>query len=229
MNKKKTAAILITGALAISIIGGTFAGFTASDSVTNPFSTGITDDSNNPNSGVKVQEEFKLEDAKTITPGTEINKDVQSKNTSSYDEFIRVDFKIVWKDATGTEVTKVTVGGTEYTLDNKLVELKTKNISTDGTQGTWVLDSTDDKYYYIGKVATGSYTNTLLDSVKLSPLAGNEYKNLKFDVVVTAEAIQASNGAYKDWASDNIKIYLGAEEAKSTFAPTDVAEPNGSN
>ncbi|NKF06857.1 hypothetical protein J1C67_01335 [Clostridium gasigenes] len=229
MNKKKIAAILITGALTVSIIGGTFAWFTASDSVTNPFSTGTTDDSNNPNSGVKVQEEFKLEDAKTITPGTEINKDVQAKNTSSYDEFIRVDFKIVWKDKDGKEVTKVTVGGTEYTLDNKLVELKTKNISTDGTQGTWVLDSTDGKYYYIGKVATGSYTNTLLDSVKLSPLAGNEYKNLKFDVVVTAEAIQASNGAYKDWASDNIKTYLGSEEAKVAFAPTDVAEPNGSN
>ncbi|MBB6624399.1 hypothetical protein H7E67_13235 [Clostridium gasigenes] len=121
MNKKKIAAILITGALTVSIIGGTFAWFTASDSVTNPFSTGTTDDSNNPNSGVKVQEEFNPQNAINLTPGSDINKDVQAKNTASYDEFIRVDFKIVWKDANENEVTKVTLGETEYTLDNKLV------------------------------------------------------------------------------------------------------------
>ena len=49
----------------------------------------------------------------------------------------------------------------------------------------------------------------LLDSVTLSSKAGNEYKNLEFDVTVVADSIQSSNEAYKDWAPTNLQEIYG--------------------
>ena len=59
----------------------------------------------------------------------------------------------------------------------------------------------------------------LLDSVTLSSKAGNEYKNLEFDVTVVADSIQSSNEAYKDWAPDSLyPIYgtLGKDAVAAT-------------
>ncbi|MGG7177880.1 BsaA family SipW-dependent biofilm matrix protein [Clostridium paraputrificum] len=230
MNKKKIASLLVIGALAVGVVGGTFAWFTASDSVTNPFSTGTTDDPSDPDAGIKVQEEYKPETGKNLTPGAEVNKDVQVKSTASYDQFIRVKLDKVWKNADGNVITNVTLEGVNYTLDASKIILnyRTANISTNGTEGTWV-DGGDGYLYYIGKVGAASYTNTLLDSVTLSSTAKNEYKSLKFDVIVTAESIQASHGAYKDWAPASIQSYLGIYENKVATAPTNAAEPDGVN
>ena len=230
MNKKKIASLLVIGALAVGVVGGTFAWFTASDSVTNPFSTGTTEDPTDPDAGIKVQEEFNPETGNNLTPGANVNKDVQVKSTANYDQFIRVKFDKVWKNTAGDTITNVDLEGVNYTLDtNKIVlNYRTANISTNGSEGTWV-DGGDGYFYYIGKVAPTSYTNTLLDSVILSNTAKNEYKNLKFDVVVIAESIQGSNGAYKDWAPASIQAYLGIYEGKAATAPTNPAEPDGVN
>lgn len=227
MSKKKITTLLLAGALAISVVGGTFAWFTASDSVVNKFSTGSVPPGD-PDDGVKVQEEFKPEDGANITPGAVVNKDVQAKSTASYDQFIRVSFEKVWKDIEDNIVTEITLKEKFYTLDTSkiVLNLKAVNVTTDGKEGTWV-DGKDGYYYYIGKVAPNSYTNTLLDSVTFDKSAGNEYKNLKFDVNVVAESIQADNGAYKEWAPADIQTILAAYETKAAFAPTNAAEPDG--
>ena len=225
MNKKKLSALLLAGILTAGVVGGTFAWFTSKDTVTNQFATGGTDEPGNPDAGIKIEEEFQKPE--NVLPGTETNKDVRVKSTANYDQFIKVKFEKkfvkVDKDENGnekrTEIKKIQVAGKEYELDTSLIELNfTDYLNDTKAEGTW-FEGKDGYYYYIGKVAGGSYTNMLLDSVTLSSKAGNEYKNLEFDVTVVADSIQSSNEAYKDWAPANLqKIYgtLGQDAVAAT-------------
>lgn len=203
MNKKKLSALLLAGTLTAGVVGGTFAWFTSKDTVTNQFATTGTDEPGNPDAGIKIEEEF--EKPENVLPGTETNKDVRVKSTAKYDQFIRVKFEKKFiktnGDGTKTDVTDK--------LDTSLIELNFTNYLKDTkAEGTW-FEGEDGYYYYIGKVAGGSYTNMLLDSVTLSSNAGNEYKNLEFDVTVVADSIQSSNEAYKDWAPANLQDIYG--------------------
>lgn len=215
MNKKKLSALLLAGILTAGVVGGTFAWFTSKDTVTNQFATTGTNEPGNPNAGIKIEEEFQKPE--NVLPGTETNKDVRVKSTANYDQFIKVKFEKkfvkVDKDENGnekrTEIKKIQVAGNEYELDTSLIELKfTDYLKDTKAEGTW-FEGKDGYYYYIGKVAGGSYTNMLLDSVTLSSEAGNEYKNLEFDVTVVADSIQSSNEAYKDWAPANLQEIYG--------------------
>ena len=203
MNKKKLSALLLAGILTAGVVGGTFAWFTSKDTVTNQFATTGTDEPNNPDAGIKIEEEF--EKPENVLPGTETNKDVRVKSTAKYDQFIRVKFEKKFiktnGDGTKTDVTDK--------LDTSLIELNFTNYLKDTkAEGTW-FEGKDGYYYYIGKVAGGSYTNMLLDSVTLSSKAGNEYKNLEFDVTVVADSIQSSNEAFQDWAPANLQEIYG--------------------
>lgn len=203
MNKKKLSALLLAGTLTAGVVGGTFAWFTSKDTVTNQFATTGTDEPGNPDAGIKIEEEFQKPE--NVLPGTETNKDVRVKSTAKYDQFIRVKFEKKFiktnGDGTKTDVTDK--------LDTSLIELNFTNYLKDTkAEGTW-FEGEDGYYYYIGKVAGGSYTNMLLDSVTLSSKAGNEYKNLEFDVTVVADSIQSSNEAYKDWAPANLQEIYG--------------------
>ena len=225
MNKKKLSALLLAGILTAGVVGGTFAWFTSKDTVTNQFATTGTNEPGNPDAGIKIEEEFQKPE--NVLPGTETNKDVLVKSTANYDQFIKVKFEKkfvkVDKDENGnekrTEIKKIQVAGKEYELDTSLIELNFTNYLKDTkAEGTW-FEGKDGYYYYIGKVAGGSYTNMLLDSVTLSSKAGNEYKNLEFDVTVVADSIQSSNEAYKDWAPDSLyPIYgtLGKDAVAAT-------------
>ena len=225
MNKKKLSALLLAGILTAGVVGGTFAWFTSKDTVTNQFATTGTNEPGNPDAGIKIEEEFQKPE--NVLPGTETNKDVRVKSTANYDQFIKVKFEKkfvkVDKDENGnekrTEIKKIQVAGKEYELDTSLIELNfTDYLKDTKAEGTW-FEGKDGYYYYIGKVAGGSYTNMLLDSVTLSSKAGNEYKNLEFDVTVVADSIQSSNEAYKDWAPDSLyPIYgtLGKDAVAAT-------------
>ena len=181
MNKKKLSALLLAGTLTAGVVGGTFAWFTSKDTVTNQFATGGTNDDDS-NAGIDIWEKF--EKPTNVVPGTTTDKLVQVKNTSTYDQFIRVKITPKWeKDG----------------LDASYLGLNFVEGSLGDEQGQWLKDG--DYYYYIGKVAGGKFTNTLLESVTLSKDAGNEYKNQKYQVVVDADSIQADNDAYKEWTN----------------------------
>lgn len=181
MNKKKLSALLLAGTLTAGVVGGTFAWFTSKDTVTNQFATGGTND-DDKNTGIDIWEKF--EKPTNVVPGTTTDKLVQVKNTSTYDQFIRVKITPKWeKDG----------------LDASYLGLNFVKGSLGNEQGQWLKDG--DYYYYIGKVAGGKFTNTLLESVTLSKNAGNEYKNQKYQVVVEADSIQADNDAYKEWTN----------------------------
>lgn len=186
MNKKKIVTLLVAGALTLGIIGGTFAWFTARDTVTNSFNTLGSDE--DESGDINIVETFDEDGAKKVLPGNTVKKEVAVKNVGDYDEFIRVQLSPKFND------------NPQNNLDIKLIELNlTKN-------SDWIKGE-DGWYYYIGKVAPGESTKDILDSVTLSKEAGNDYKNVSFDVVVVAEGIQAKNGAAADtWDSAGASI-----------------------
>lgn len=226
MNKKKVSALLIAGILSIGAIGGTLAWFTSQDSVTNAFQTGSTDNPGDTNSGIDIKEEFNENDAGNLTPGDEVNKKVSVTNTASYNQLIRVKIEKVWKDSEGNVVTHyiesegkaedkqgndVTTQTVQYLsskeasianeaqLLNKDLIILNLDISGWTDNNDAGLGNDGGYYYYNSVVNPNQSTSQLLKSVTLSSKADNIYKNLKFDVIVTAESVQASNGAVETW------------------------------
>lgn len=191
MSKKKIIGLCIAGVLAVGSIGGSLAWFTSSDSVTNPFSTASTDNPSNPNSGIKINEKFNKEEADNTLPGDTVTKQVNVSNKATYDQLIRVKIKKVWKDAKGNE---------KSDLDTKNINLNFEKNLTDSNkpeEGKWI-EGSDGYYYYNGIVNPDGQTANLLESVTLSKDITNEFKGLKFDVIVDSEGVQAANGAVND-------------------------------
>ncbi|SQB38932.1 Camelysin metallo-endopeptidase [Clostridium perfringens] len=191
MSKKKIIGLCIAGVLAVGSIGGSLAWFTSSDSVTNPFTTASTDNPSDSNSGIKIHEDFKPEDADNTLPGDTVTKQVNVINKATYDQLIRVKIKKVWKDAKGNE---------KSDLDTKNIILNFEKNLTDSNkpeEGKWI-EGSDGYYYYNGIVNPDGQTANLLESVTLSKDITNEFKGLKFDVTVDSEGVQAANGAVND-------------------------------
>ncbi|MDM0818685.1 SipW-dependent biofilm matrix protein BsaA [Clostridium perfringens] len=206
MSKKKIIGLCIAGVLAVGSIGGSLAWFTSSDSITNPFSTASTDNPSNPNSGIKINEKFNKEEADNTLPGDKVTKQVNVSNKATYDQLIRVKIKKVWKDAKGNE---------KSDLDTKNINLNFENNLTDSNkpeEGKWI-EGSDGYYYYNGIVNPDGQTANLLESVTLSKDTTNEFKGLKFDVVVDSEGVQAANGAVNDSWKDAPQVIktLGAK------------------
>ncbi|WP_294352229.1 BsaA family SipW-dependent biofilm matrix protein [uncultured Clostridium sp.] len=198
MNKKKLAALLISGALAIGIVGGSLAWFTSTDSVENEFTTGTTED-NKPDAGIKIDETFDKDAAKKIVPGTEINKDVAVKSTANYAQFIRAKLTLKIKDENGNYVEKkLTDNYTDGVTYGDLINLKYFEDENGnlGEDGKWIQDG--DYFYYMAAVPGAGTTSKLLDSVTLNTKADNTWKNKEFEVVVDALGVQASNDAVAD-------------------------------
>lgn len=89
-------------------------------------------------------------------------------------------------------------------LDSSLIHLNFGD-NLGNTSGKWIQKTDAVKgvndagyYYYDGVVAPNTSTSNLLESVTLSKDASNIYKNLKFDVEVEAEGVQAANGAVNE-------------------------------
>lgn len=200
MNKK-VQALAVSGVLTVGVIGGTLAWFTSQDSVKNPFNTASSNGENGK--GIKIVEEFI--EPKNMLPGDEVNKDVQVKNTATYDQFIRVKLTPTFVDPTNgdrKQITQREVDGKKCELDTSKIKLNFKNLDEHKGNETWFKMEGDNYYYYIGKVAPNELTKMLLDSVTLVDNAGNEYRGIGFDIDVEAESTQASHGAYKEWTKD---------------------------
>lgn len=221
MSRKKIVALIASALIAVCVVGGSLAYFSSQDMEENKFATAGTDDGDG--SDIEIVEDFP--DPGKITPGTTSIKSVQVQNTDDYDQLIKVHFQVNFLDENGrplmTEdsenpegkipVTSIQNNGKTITIDDlkNNLELGMAN-QYDGTtqEGKWYkkeanTPNIEAEYYYLNAVPGGLYTTKILDSVKLSLNAGNEYQGVKYEVVVVADGIQASNGAYKTaWAPD---------------------------
>ena len=204
INKKKFQVIAVAGLLTVGVVGGTLAWFTSQDKLTNKFTTGSINDPNTD--GVKIEEHF--EEPKNVTPGELTDKQVQVKNTASYDQFIRVKLTPKFVDVNNdrSEIKQVTIkegeNNTTKDLDTSKIVFKFSTNKNDSKEdGTWY-DAGDGYFYYIGKVAPDTTTNKLLEAVELDKSAGNEYRGIGFDVDVVTDSIQATHDAYLDWGNE---------------------------
>lgn len=224
MKKKKIISAIAAVAVVASLSIGSLAWFTSQDSVTNKFSTVSTDNPSNANSGIDINEDFDKTTAQKVLPGTEVKKLVKVDSKAQYDQLVKVKLETVWTNSRGDKVDsyKVTTKIGQDTNGNniKLEDITYYDSSKDNTpkdakkldlsliklnfgdnlgnsEGKWI-DGKEGTYYYNGILKPGATTNALLNSVTLDKKADNVYKNLKFNVIVTADGIQASNGAVSD-------------------------------
>jgi alternate signal-mediated exported protein len=218
MHNKKIIGTVAAIGLSVTLIGGTLAWFTSEDRVTNIFATGGVNNPDNANgNGVEIWEKFIPE--KNLVPGDNVEKLVQTQNTTTYDSFIRVKITPKWDPAT--------VG--ETTLDTNMIELAfgDNNSNLGESDGKW-LKGNDGYYYYMGKVAGGKFTNALLSDVTLSKNAGPEYRNAQYHVLVEAESIQADNDAHNDaWKGAGNTVTARLDALESTNAGGNEAALSG--
>lgn len=158
----------VAGLAAIMVIGGTFAYFNQTMTVTNPFDTGKYD--------TNVTEDFKPEDGDNWEPGAEVNKDVTVKNTGDYDVLVRVKLTEKWANkTTGNTVAENTTG-----LKGDASQADAKDGLTTGdysvvektlNAANWVYSDPenggDGYWYYKTNLAAGTDTGKFLDAVKL--------------------------------------------------------------
>ena len=178
MNKKKILVLAVSVCLvAILAIGGTLAYFTDTDAKTNTFTVGNVDITlTEPN-----WEGTGSQDAPEVYPGEPLAKDPTVENTGSNPCFVRI--KVTGLDclAPASNITYRTDYMTGKLGDN------------------WVLH-TDGYFYYNKVLGVKETTDALFDQIVIPTDLTNGNADTEFNVVVTAEAVQAQ-GAKASWAA----------------------------
>ena len=177
MKKKIIAVCLIVAMAAIAVVGGTLAWFTDTKDATNTFTVGNVEiELTEPN-----WEGSGAQDAPEVYPGEALAKDPTVENVGANPCFVRI--KVTGLDCLGTTAGNITYR-TDY-VDGKLGD-------------NWV--NGGDGYFYYNKVlAVDETTDALFDQIVMPTGLENGDAVTKYDVVVTAEAVQAQ-GAKASWA-----------------------------
>lgn len=169
--KKKIVSIALAASLAATaIVGGTLAYFTDTDDATNTFTVGNVD--------IVLTEpgwdNGGKAEAEDMYPGEAVAKDPTVTNNGANPAFVRV--KVEWPDAP---------------------EMSYRTDYVDGKLGDNWVDGKDGYFYYTKILNPMEETDALFDQVVLSTETTNGYDGT-YDIVVTAEAIQAQ-GAAAQW------------------------------
>ncbi|MGX7024521.1 BsaA family SipW-dependent biofilm matrix protein [Vagococcus hydrophili] len=145
------------------------------------------------------------------------NDKLTPKNTPQV-KYIKIEYqapvKKDWTNPVYTPVTAGTPGGPikgdgsasivlKGAADDK-IEIKFVNVSEKPVTGKWNYNLKDGSFYYIGVVPAQEQTAQLIESVKLSGAAGNEYSKVKYNLDVKAKGIQAHAEAVDsaDWLGE---------------------------
>lgn len=183
--KKNTKVLALAGLGVLTLVGGTFAYYSASQTFNNPFDTS--------NFGTYATEKFSIEDGTDWKPGAEVDKEVYATNTGDGEVWVRVKFDEAWSRDDGTFKEFDTTDDGFYVADpiEEATPLAGEN-QKDATDGTTEADpgsvvyknfdnlvDADDKatakkwyfvdgyYYYTSALAKDESTVMLLDSVTL--------------------------------------------------------------
>ena len=161
MANKKVVGIL--GLAAVALVGGTFAYFTQTATIDNPFDTAKY--------GTVVYEDFKPKDGNDWQPGAEVNKDVYVTNTGDRAVVVRVKFEDFWK-RNDKQFHAATPGEAMTVYQKDLYDGL-----TDGDKSVvhkyfdnadkWSALQDDGYYYYLTRLEKGEDTGKFLDSVRL--------------------------------------------------------------
>jgi predicted ribosomally synthesized peptide with SipW-like signal peptide len=227
MKKNRIMASALAVSLAAIMACGSLAYFTASKSITNTFMT-ASYDPDNPTTADdlfsiriyenKVENKVATEDVTTegitykdILPGDSLPKNPTVENTGKYDAYVRVHITISnaneWEAILDNKDPISIIGGLDVGENGKLsfIDYGLKD------------DSITYNYYLNAKLASGD-KQELFTSVNIpADLTAAELATIsKFDIKVTAEAIQADHTG--DTPADAFKLYTedGSVAAQGT-------------
>lgn len=177
MKKKIIALCLVIALAATAVIGGTLAYFTDEDDATNTFTVGnvdITLTEPNWNSSGSA-------DAPEVYPGEALAKDPTVTNDGANPCFVRI--KVTGLDCLGN------AGNITYRTDY-----------VDNNLGDNWVKHTDGYFYYNKVLAVNETTDALFDQIVIPTALTNGNAEDEFNVVVSAEAVQAQ-GAKASWSA----------------------------
>lgn len=177
MKKKIISLCLVLALAATAIIGGTMAYFTDDEEATNTFTVGNVDITlTEPN-----WEGSGSQDAPEVYPGEALAKDPTVTNVGANPCFVRI--KVEGLDCLGN------AGMITYRTD----------YVTDKLGDNWVVGQ-DGYFYYNTVLAVGATTDALFDQIVIPTGLTNGDAETEYNVVVTAEAVQAQ-GAKASWSA----------------------------
>lgn len=177
MNKKVLSTVL-AGALAVTaVVGGSLAYFTDKENKDNTFTVGnvditLTEPNWEGNGSVDAPEAY---------PGEPLAKDPTVKNDGANPCFVRI--KVEGLDSLGNA--GMITYRTDYVKDK---------LGDDWVKGN------DGYFYYDSVLEVGATTDALFDQIVMPTGLTNGDGDTKYDVVVTAEAVQAQ-GAKPSWSA----------------------------
>ncbi|HPZ86175.1 MAG TPA: BsaA family SipW-dependent biofilm matrix protein [Bacillota bacterium] len=186
MKRSIPIGLLVVSLVALFVLGGTLAWFTADAKAPNMFTTGTVD--------IEIDED--LDDPNDWAPGITKKKEVSVKNLGSLPVFVRVQLTPVWGSMDGEDFRE----DEELSIDNVIFNVNTED---------WV--KSGDWYYYKGVLEPEGETPLLLSDVTLdSSLTGNAYQGKTLKIYVNAEAVQAApiNAALDAWDLEELPFEL---------------------
>ena len=183
MKRKIAALAVIVIALSLAAYG-TVAYFTATGTAHNVLTMGnigikLNDKTKVVENGETKLVEFTTEypDGMPVMPATEASKIVNVENTGSAPAWVRVRIEKTVEHA-----------------DAPVTGLDTKYVELNYDKANWV-EGGDGFWYYGEPLKPGKTTPNLFDTVTFSKDMGNDYMNCKFNIIVSAQAVQADNNA----------------------------------
>jgi len=149
---------------------------------------------------VKIEiNEHGFTDVVNWNPGDTTEKKVSVKSKGSKASYVRVSLTPVWED-----------------------NLPIDNVILNWNENDWVYSG--GWYYYKQILGAGQETPLLLQSVTLDGSGtGDQYQGKALQIVVDAEAVQASHGAYKDaWGLISCRLAWRSGSLRNCCRPVGV-------
>ena len=206
MKKKLIAVTAAVCALAVLVIGSTFAFFTSKDSASNTFTMGDLK--------IKVTETQNPENGKTgeIDPD---GKSIKYTDALPGDTFSKE--PVITNEGKATAWIRVKVEVTSDQLDDEHIAGLEGSIVAEMENNGWV-DGGDGYVYYTVKALKAGESITAFKTVYIPAEWGNEVAGASFKIEISAQAVQSdNNGAdaegYGNWENADWEINAADLEA----------------
>lgn len=202
LDMKKNKVMIGTMLLLVVLLigGGTFAWFTAqAEPVVNEFTAGT----------VEIELIDCFEGAPNVNPGDCYWKAIYVKNTGTKRAYIRIKADAVFDGGQSTDVLS-------YGINNPI------NWGPFNLLPGWEYE--DGYFYYNRIVHPGHYTRPLLKCNRIcfnGPLMDDTYQGAELDITISAEAIQATNGAIQEEWGVNFPTIMPYSLLAEGEAPAD--------
>jgi len=203
MKNKNLITILIAIVTLVFLLstGITVASWKSEGATVNTITTGL----------VKGQIVEEYEDGQVVSPGSEVTKVVQVKNTGDIDVVVRVKVSKAW--------------GAERDVNGKLIvdnTFSTDNILIDFNDKEWEYRE-DGYFYYIGFLKPEEITPPLLEEFRIDgENTDNKYGGMLADILIHMEIVQVEGHGISFWDMTLADLGIVYKEGEKTNITTTV-------